>query len=468
VKKIHTVVAVVGLVLAGGAAWWWQNKPAAPSGGPAAVSATNPPATGSPAPGAPPAGAPRPGGAGGPGGPAVVEVAKAEATTLTDDVQAVGSLKSEQGVTLRPETSGRIARLGFTQGQSVKRGQLMVQLDDTLQQAQLKQAQAQASIANTRLQRNRELLGQGFVSQSAVDQSLADVDVAQAQVALAQAQIARMQVLAPFSGTAGLRAVDVGDYVKDGADIVRVEDLSALTVQFALPERTLDRLRVGQAVELNIDALPGRKFTGRVKALDSQVDANGRALQVLAQVTNTGALLKPGMFARAQVVFAVRENAVVVPEEALVPLGNKQLLFKVVDAPAGAEPAAPAPNAAPPGAPTVAPPGAPTGPRKIAQRIEAKLGLRLAGKVEILEGVKAGDVLVTAGHARLLRGDNTPVRVVDLTRPARAPGAAPGAGPGAAPGAAPGAVPGAAPAAKPAAASGAVGGAAPGAPASKS
>ncbi len=358
---------------------------------------------------------------------------------MTDDVQAVGALKSEQGVMLRPEVSGRIARLGFAEGQRVQKGQLLVQLDDTLQQAQLKQAQAQASIATTRLQRNRELQGQGFVSTSAVDQTLADLEVAQAQVALAQAQLARMKVLAPFNGTAGLRLVDVGDYVKDGADIVNIEDLSALTVQFALPERTLDRLRPGQAVELSLDALPGRSFKAKVKALDSQVDANGRAIQVLARVDNTGAVLKPGMFARARVVFAVREGAVLVPEEALVPLGNKQLLFKVVDGVDG---------------------------KKTAQRIEAKLGLRtsgnLAGKVEILEGIKPGDLLVTAGHNRLLRGDNLPVRVIDLAKPGGAgkpggkpAGAASGAVMGAAPGAASPAAPTATPAATPPAASGA-------------
>ncbi len=346
---------------------------------------------------------------------------------MTDEVQAVGSLQSVQGVMLRPESSGRIAKLGFSDGQRVQQGQLLVQLDDTLQQAQLQQARAQASIASTRLQRNRELLGQGFVSQSAVDQSVADQQVADAQVALAQAQVARMKVLAPFNGTAGLRSVDVGDYVKDGADIVNIEDLSALTVRFALPERTVDRLRTGQAVDLTLDALPGRSFKGRVIALDSQVDANGRALQVLARVDNPGTLLKPGMFARPRVVFSVRPAAVVVPEEALVPQGARQFLFKVVDGEGG---------------------------QKVSQRMEAKIGLRLPGKVEILEGLSAGDTVVTAGHGRLMRGDKLPVRVVDLSKVGGprggpggpgGPGAPGGAGPGAGgkpPGGSPGGPPG--------------------------
>ncbi len=412
-KKIHTVVAVVGLAIAAGAAWWWQ-KPKAPAAPGAQASAPG----GAAAPGGPggPGGA-RPGGPGGPGGPAAVEVAKAQVLAITDDVQAVGSLRSVQGVMVRPEVSGRIAKLGFAEGARVKRGQLLVQLDDTLQQAQLKQAEAQASIARTNLQRSRELLAQNFVSASAVDQNAAALQVAEAQVALAQAQLQRMRVLAPFDGTTGLKSVDVGDYVKDGADIVSLEDLSSLTVQFALPERYAERVRPGQAVELTVDAIAGRSFKGRVQALDAVVDANGRALQVVAQVSNPGSVLRPGMFARPRVVFSVREGAVVVPEEALVPVGAKQFLFKGVDGPDG---------------------------KKVSQRLEARIGLRLPGRVEITEGLKAGDTVVTAGHSRLVRGENVPVRVIDLAnpgggRPGGGPGGAGGPGAGAAQGAAPGA-----------------------------
>ena len=161
-KKIHTLVAVVGMALAGGAAWWWQHRAEVQASVAAAsIKAAEP---GKPKPG-PSAG---PAGMGAAGGPATVEVARAEIQSLVDDVQAVGSLKSAQGVMLRPEVSGRVSQLGFAEGARVRRGQLLVQLDDTLQQAQLQQAQAQASIARTNLQRSRELQAQGFVSQSAV------------------------------------------------------------------------------------------------------------------------------------------------------------------------------------------------------------------------------------------------------------------------------------------------------------
>lgn len=374
-KKIRTLVAVVGFTGAAAAAWWWQQHAAAPVGVQGTAVAVD--------------GMRGAAAAAGRGGPATVEVAKAQGVSLTDDIQAVGSLKSIQGVMLRPEVSGRVSRIGFNEGQTVKRGQVLVQLDDTLQRAQLQQAAAQASIARTNLQRSRELLGQGFISQSAVDQNASGLEVAEAQVALAQAQLARMRVLAPFDGTTGLKAVDVGTYVKDGADLVNLEDLRALTVRFALPERTIDRLRPGQEVELTVDALPGQRFKGRVQAVDSQVDANGRAVQVSARVDNTGALLRPGMFARTRVVFAVRDGAVVVPEEALVPLGARQVLFKVVSGADG---------------------------QPVSQRLEAKVGLRLPGRVEILQGLQAGDTVVTAGHSRLLTGDAIPVRPVDVAQ----------------------------------------------------
>jgi membrane fusion protein (multidrug efflux system) len=412
-RKIYTGVALVGIAAVAATAWWVQ-RPTGPassaarseSGGSAAQAALG--RTEASAAGRGGAGAPAPaggvggaGGAGGSSGPAPVEVAEAVAMTIVDDVQAVGSLKARQGVMVRPEVSGRIARLGFADGQRVRQGQLLVQLDDTLQQAQLEQAKAQASIARTNLERSRELLAQRFVSESAVDQNAAALQVAEAQVALAQAQVARTRVLAPFDGTAGLRSVDVGDYVKDGADIVRVEDLSALEVEFALPERYVARARPGLPVELTLDATPDRSFKGQVVALNSQVDANGRALLVRARVQNPQAVLKPGMFARPRVIFAVREGAVAVPEEALVPLGTRQFVFKVVDGPQG---------------------------RKVALRQEARIGLRVPGKVEILEGLKPGDAVVTAGQARLLRVESTPVRVIDLAPPGRSASAA--AGPG--------------------------------------
>ncbi|MES2958609.1 MAG: efflux RND transporter periplasmic adaptor subunit [Pseudomonadota bacterium] len=400
-KRMHTIVAVVGLAVLAGAAWWWQNKPR--SDGEASATA---------AVGAGGSGAASAAGGGVAGSPVTVEVGKVQRLRIEEDAQAVGTLTSRQSVMLRPEVSGRISRLGFNDGQRVRRGQVLVQLDNTLQVAQLRQSEAQAGIANTNLQRNRELVAQNFVSQSVVDQSAAALEVAMAQVALSKAQLERMKIVAPFDGVAGIGAVSVGDYVKDGADIVNIEDTSQVWVDFRLPERYLAQLKPGQGVEVVLDAMPGRSFNGRVDALDSQLDANGRSLLVRARLANPDGLLRTGMFARTRTLLAVRDNALVVPEEALVPQGGKQFLIKVVDGPQG----------------------------KLSQRVEARIGGRVAGKVEVLGGLVEGDMVVTAGQGRLLRADKLPVRVIDLAeagkgRAASAPGrgasgAASGAGSG--------------------------------------
>jgi membrane fusion protein, multidrug efflux system len=369
-KKLTTGIAILALAAAGVLAWWVQQRPQAGTA-PSPVGAAKAPNGGVP---------------GGRGGPAAVEVGLVQVMRIVDDTEAVGTLRSRQGVTLRPEVSGRIAVLGFADGQRVRRGQLIAQLDDTLQRAQLQQAEAQAGIARTQLARNRELVGQGFVSQNAVDQSAAALEVALAQVALAQAQLARMKVLAPFDGQAGIRQVNVGDYVKDGADLVSLVDAAQVWVDYRLPERYSARVKTGLSVTVALDALPDRRFEGRIEAFEAQVEADGRALLVRARLDNRDGLLRPGMFARARTVFGVREQALVVPEEALVPQGGKQYLLRVVEGDKG----------------------------PVAERLEAQLGMRVPGKVEILAGLNAGDRVVTAGQSRLMRGDRQPVRVIEL------------------------------------------------------
>jgi len=234
------------------------------------------------------------------------------------------------------------------------------------------------------------LLAQNFVSASVVDQALSNLQVAEAQVALSRAQLGRMQVRAPFDGVAGIRAVNLGDYVKDGSDLVGLEDSSSLWVDFHLPERFVPQLKLGQVVELALDALPDRHFKAKVEALDTQLEANGRSLLVRAKLDGVHSELRSGLFARVRVLFATHPNALLVPEEALVPQGGKQYIIKLVPGEQG---------------------GPPT-----ALRMEAKIGLRIPGKVELLEGVQAGDRVVTAGQSKLLKGEGQVLTVVDVDK----------------------------------------------------
>jgi membrane fusion protein (multidrug efflux system) len=403
-KKPYLAFALVGVAVASGAAWWLQNKPTA---GAAEVSA----AANNPSPGAGPANSPGaagpaggPAGQGGPGKPAAVEVVKVEQIKLVDETQSVGSLRSNQGVVLRPEVGGRVSQVLFKDGQKVKKGQLLIQFDDQLPAAQLMQAKAELSIAQANHTRNQELVAQNFISKRSVDESDAALQVAQAKLALAQATLQRLKIMAPFDGVAGLRQINVGDYLKDGADMVNVEDIEAVLLDFRLAERFQTKIKPGQKAQVTFDALPGRKFTAVVQAIDPLIDANGRSVGVRGCIDNRQMQLRPGMFARVNAVFGEREKALVVPEEAIVPQGGRSFVVRVV-------------------------PGT-NKDELVSERVVVKIGIRQPGKVEILEGLSLDDSVVVAGQQRLQK-DGTPVRVVDMNKGQAAAGGAPGA-PGAA------------------------------------
>ena len=407
-KKKYAVLALLGISVASGAAWWWQNKASAGGAAPTAAAASAPGGP-SASPGAAPDGAPGAGPAGGTGRAPAVEVAKVESMTLVDETQAVGSLRSRQGVMLRPEVAGRVKQIFFNDGQRVRKGQLMVQLEDQLQQAQVAQARAELSIAEANHKRNQELVAQNFISQRSLDESAAALEVSRAKLSLAQATLQRLQVLAPFDGITGLKQINVGDYLKDGADMVNVEDIDAVLLDFRLPERFQAKVRAGQKAQLTVDALPGRPFSAIVQAVDPLIEANGRSVGVRGCIDNRQQQLRPGMFARVNAVFGSRDNALVIPEEAIIPQGGRTFVVKVVQ---GDKPDV-----------------------RVSERVVVKVGLRQPGKVEILEGLSAGDTVVTAGHQRLQK-DGTALRVVDLPQSSGGkPGGPPGppgpAGPGA-------------------------------------
>jgi len=220
-KVVYTVVAVVGIASASTVAWWYQNS---------AQNTTTVIAGG--------AGGGGP--AGGAGRPVGVELAKVQKMSLRDDAEAVGTLRSRQNVMLRPEVAGRILALGFADGARVSAGQVLVQLDDTLQRAEVQQSLAQMSIAKANYKRNQELVAQNFVAQRVLEESAASLQVAEAQLGLSCARLERMRIVAPFAGVVGIRNINVGDFVKDGADLINLEDIGTLYVDYRLPERYQD------------------------------------------------------------------------------------------------------------------------------------------------------------------------------------------------------------------------------------
>lgn len=313
------------------------------------------------------------------GGAAPVEVVVLQPTRVSEELQAVGSLRSNESVMLRPEVSGRIATIGFRDGQPVKRGQLLVALDSSLNQAEVAQARAELDLAISNLKRTEDLARKNFVSSSAQEQAASNVEVLAAKLKLAEARLAKMLIVAPFDGVAGIRSVSLGDYVREGTDLVNIEDIHVLKVDFRLPERHFTQLKVGQTVEVVADALPGARYAGTVEAINPRIDASGRSLEVRARLTNTDGRLRPGMFARVRVILGERADALLVPEEAIVPLGDDFFVYTVTDGKA--------------------------------RRVRVRLGVRRESQVELLEGVKAGDRVVTAGMR--VQRDGQPVRVVN-------------------------------------------------------
>ncbi|MDH4115034.1 MAG: efflux RND transporter periplasmic adaptor subunit [Burkholderiaceae bacterium] len=307
-----------------------------------------------------------------------VEVIVVQPVTVQEDLQAVGSMRSNESVVLRPEVSGRIATIGFRDGQVVRKGQLLIGLDATLNEAEVAQYQAEHDLALSNLRRSEDLARQKFISSSAQETAASNAQVAEARLKLAQARLSKMRIVAPFDGVVGIRGVSLGDYVKDGADLVNVEDVRNLKVDFRLPERSLPQVRVGQSVEVVADALPDESWQGEIEAINPRIDANGRSLELRARLDNSKGRLRPGMFARVRVIVGERSNALLVPEEAIVPQGGQFFVYKVVE-------------------------GA-------ARRVPVKLGVRRDARVEILDGIAAGDQVVTAGM-RLSR-DGQPVRVL--------------------------------------------------------
>src|SRR5258706_11586145 len=319
-----------------------------------------------------------------------VEVVTVQSETVRLELQTVGSLRSNESVILRPEVAVRVAQIGFRDGQAVKRGQLLVALDATLNDAEVAKARAEWNLAQSNLKRTDDLPQRNFVSGSAREQALSSVQVLEADVRLAEARQSKMRIVAPFDGVAGIRTVSVGDYVKDGADLVNVEDISTLKVDFRLPERNFAQIKTGQSVEVTADALPGEKFRCVLDSINPRMDSDGRSLELRALLPNARGILRPGMFVRVRMIVGERNDALLVPEEAIVPSGEEFFVFKVVE------------NAA--------------------RRTRVKLGVRRDAKVEILDGLAAGDSVVTAGMR--LFGDGQTVRVVQAG-PGRSKPAAP-------------------------------------------
>lgn len=337
------------------------------------------------------------------GGPVVVEAEPVRVAEILDAVTAVGTLRSAESVVLKSEIPGRIARIMFADGSQVAKGDALIVFDASVQQALVNQARAERDLSAAKLKRTEELFQKKFLSAAALDDAKATEEIAAAKLALAQANLDKMTIRAPFAGQIGIRQVSVGDYLKEGVDLVNLEDLSSMKADFRVPEQISGRLAVGQTVQLQSDAFAGASFPAKVVAIDPAVDTAGRSLLLRAELRDVSRRLKPGMFVRVRLVLESRPNAIVIPEEALVTAQNRLTVFKVVEGKAVATP--------------------------VVTGLRSQLDQRAV--VEVVKGLAADDVVVTAGQIKI-RGNNVPVKVAEPTA-AKGPGGPPGKGPGQAP-----------------------------------
>lgn len=317
--------------------------------------------------------------AGGPAGggppsmpPMPVDVDTARYQSVVDAVRATGRIEALQAVDLRPDEQGRVTGLHFFEGQFVGRGAALVTIDAAMARAQAERATAERDLARQQLERVRLLRQQNAASAADLERAEANARSAAAALSVLQLQIARSTVRAPFAGVVGQRFVSVGDYVTTGTRLLTLQTVDPQRAVIEVPERHAVSLRPGQTVAFTVAAAPGRTFNAQVDFIDPVVQTANRTIMVKARAPNPNRVLRPGMFVEARLATATRMNAVVVPEDAIQPLRTANVVWV-------------------------------TAGGKASRRV-VQLGARSQGVVEVLSGVKAGELVVVGGLERMAEG----------------------------------------------------------------
>src|SRR6266705_1314317 len=345
------------------------------------------------------------GGPGGGGFAMPVEVSPAIRDTVVDAIAATGQIEAIQSIELRPEVSGRITEILVREGQEVADGTPLFKVDDAELKAQVAQAEAERQLARQALERTKQLITQNASSTSDLEQAEAKSRGADANYDLLKTRLDRTVVRAPFAGVIGRRLVSIGTYVSPQTPLITLQSVNPQHASFQVPERYADRLRRGQLVSFQVAALPGKNFSGEVVFVDPVVSLPGRTILIKARVPNNEHQLQAGMFIEARLATDIRPNAVVVPEEALLPTQGSTFIWVIKGGKA--------------------------------DRRQVGVGVRTAGWAEIQGGVEAGDSVVVGGGERLFptapvmarlverrRGVPTAESTAGTTRPAGGTGAA--------------------------------------------
>lgn len=321
--------------------------------------------------------------------PATIATSTVQQESWQPSLSAVGSMVAVNDVYVTNEVPGKVARIQFESGQHVKDGEVLLQLDDEVDRAELAGLQAELGLAEVQFNRASRLVQERTLSQSDYDEAKARLESARANVESKRALIAKKTIRAPFSGLLGIRRVDLGQYLAAGSDIALLQSLDPIYVDYTLPERFLADIDVDQAIELKVQAYPDEVFHGRIEALNPGIDPGTRSVNIRAILDNPNRLLRPGMFAEVRTLLPRRNSVLTLPQQAITyaPYGNS--VFVVTEAEG----------------------------QKVVQRRQVKTGTVRDGRIEIAEGLQEGDEVVSAGQNKLRNGQ--PVQVdnsVDLDR----------------------------------------------------
>lgn len=331
----------------------------------------------------------------GKGGPAArppmpVRAAAAKVAPAIEETNAVGNLRADEAIALKPEIAGRIAEIHFSEGQNVARGAKLVSLDSAELTAVLAGSTSDVAINRQRVARAEDLFAKGFISQQGLDDARSNLAKSVAKQAEDQAKLARTELRAPFPGVMGLRQVSQGAYVAAGTEIARLEKIDQLKLDFRVPETFLAKIRTGQKARVEVDAYRGEAFTATIYAIEPGIDEATRTVLARARVVNPALKLRPGMYARVIVQLGERPNAVWIPEQAIVPRGQDSFAFRIVEG-------------------------------KV-ELVKLQTGLRKVGEVEVVKGLAEGDKVVTDGVLRLAPGMAVSIMPEGGAKPAAAAG----------------------------------------------
>jgi membrane fusion protein (multidrug efflux system) len=305
--------------------------------------------------------------------PMPVEIAPVTQGDVTDRFESVGSVEAGEAILVVSEIDGVVTRLPFQEGQPVRAGALLAQLDDAQLKAEVDRAEAQRDQARSSYDRVKSVVSQGAGAAQDLDDAAAALKVAEANLSLAQTRLRKTRITAPFSGVAGAKRVSPGAYLRAGTPITDLASIGVIKVTFSVPERYLGRLRRGAGVNLSAPAYPGYTLVGTIDVLDPVLDPQTRSSRVIARVQNPGGRFRPGMSVDVSAVLSSRPEAVTVPNEAVFSEGGENFVYVVKQ-------------------------------DSTVTRSSLTLGTRLADVVEVVKGLSPGQFVVRAGHQKLFEG----------------------------------------------------------------